>query len=87
MKNIIHFLSLLFAMFAFSQQEASNWYFGENAGIKFNANGTVTAVTDGQLFTREGCATMSNSVGQLLFYTDGITVYNRNHAPRCSKCS
>jgi hypothetical protein len=28
---------------------------------------------------QEGCATISNSSGQLLFYTDGITVYNRNH--------
>jgi len=30
-----------------------NWYFGENAGIRFNADGSVTALTDGNLNTVE----------------------------------
>lgn len=80
MKKIILFsFTLLFTSLAFSQQEASVWYFGHNAGIKLNTNGTVTALTDGQLNTGEGCATIADSNGNLLFYTDGITVYNRNH--------
>lgn len=29
--------------------------------------------------TGEGCAVMSTNSGQLLFYTDGITVWDRNH--------
>lgn len=29
--------------------------------------------------TGEGCATISNSSGDLLFYTDGVTVWNKNH--------
>lgn len=62
-----------------AQGEANIWYFGENAGLDFN-NGSPVALTNGQLVTEEGCATISNSSGQLLFYTDGITVYNRNHA-------
>jgi gliding motility-associated-like protein len=62
----------------FSQGEANIWYFGENAGLNFN-NGNPVALTNGQLVTDEGCATISDSSGQLLFYTDGITVYNRNH--------
>lgn len=62
----------------FSQGEANIWYFGENAGLDFNS-GSPVAITNGQLNTTEGCATISNASGQLLFYTDGITVYNRNH--------
>jgi gliding motility-associated-like protein len=79
MKKIILLPFLFFTSFAFSQQEASNWYFGKNAGIKFNTDGSVTALTNGQLNTNEGCASLSNSNGDLLFYTDGITIWNKNH--------
>lgn len=62
------------------QGEASNWYFGNQAGIRFNNDGTVTAVNNGRLNTTEGCATISDASGNLLFYTDGITVHDRNHS-------
>lgn len=64
---------------SFAQAEASNWYFGENSGIRFNANGTVSPLSNGKLSTIEGCATISDSNGNLLFYTDGINVWNKNH--------
>ena len=79
MKKIYLLTIFFFTTLAFSQQEASVWYFGQNAGIKFDASGTITALTDGQLSTSEGCATIANSSGDLLFYTDGITVWNKNH--------
>jgi gliding motility-associated-like protein len=63
-----------------AQLEASNWYFGFNAGLRFDPiTNDVTPLTDGQLRTDEGCSTISDSQGNLLFYTDGITVYNQNH--------
>jgi gliding motility-associated-like protein len=74
LKTLFFFTSL-----AFAQQQASNWYFGYNAGVKFNSDGTVTALTDGQLFTDEGCASLSDNNGNLLFYTDGVTIFNKNH--------
>ena len=65
---------------SYAQSEASNWYFGYGAGIKFNSfTNTITPVNDGQLFTNEGCATISNSNGDLLFYTDGGTIWNNTH--------
>lgn len=79
MKKIILVSFLLFTSFVFSQQEASNWYFGSGAGIKFHPDGSVTALTDGKLITSEGCASLSNSNGDLLFYTDGTTVWNKSH--------
>ncbi|GGI57115.1 T9SS type B sorting domain-containing protein [Winogradskyella haliclonae] len=61
-----------------AQNEASNWYFGDNAGIRFNQDGSITALSDGQLSTDEGCTSISDTNGQLLFYTDGITVFDTN---------
>ena len=64
----------------FAQNEASFWYFGQNAGLQFDAStGTVSAITDGQINTLEGCTSISDSNGNLLFYSDGSTVWNRNH--------
>lgn len=69
---------LLYSIVVFSQGEANNWYFGNHAGLSF-ASGSPVALTDGQLVTDEGCATISTASGQLMFYTDGTTVYNKNH--------
>lgn len=69
---------LLISQYSFSQNQTNNWYFGYKAGLSF-ASGTPVALTNGMLNTSEGCATISNANGNLLFYTDGITIYNRNH--------
>lgn len=59
-------------------QEDNIWYFGGNAGLDFN-NGAPVPLTDGQLNTLEGCASIAGPTGDLLFYTDGVTVWNKNH--------
>jgi hypothetical protein len=71
-------LLLLYAQ-AFGQGENNHWYFGFEAGLDFNTS-PPTALTDGMLSTIEGCATVSNAAGELLFYTDGTTVWDRQHA-------
>ena len=68
----------LIAFSGYSQKESANWYFGYNAGLNFNGE-SITALLDGQLDTNEGCATISNSKGELLFYTNGVIVWDRNH--------
>ncbi|MBV1888158.1 MAG: T9SS type B sorting domain-containing protein [Urechidicola sp.] len=62
----------------FSQGEANIWYFGENAGLDFN-NCNPQPITDGSLNTLEGCSSFSDPSGNLLFYSDGTNVWNRNH--------
>ena len=81
MKKIaILIITLLCCAFSNAQKEASNWYFGDKAGISFNIDAdTVTAVSDGELSTEEGCTSISDTNGNLLFYTDGRTAYNANH--------
>ncbi len=82
MKNTLILLLICFiGLNCIAQNEASNWYFGENAGISFNPNGSITELTDSQLNTDEGCTTISDANGDLLFYTDGITVWDRLHRP------
>lgn len=64
--------------FCFAQNEANIWYFGLNGGLDFNQN-PPTPDYYGQINTFEGCATMCDSSGQLMLYSDGVTVWNRNH--------
>lgn len=59
-------------------QQSNVWYFGVYAGLNFNTT-PPTALTDGQLNTFEGCTSISDYNGQILFYSDGTTVYNRMH--------
>ena len=79
MKQQIFFLTLSLVCFlSFSQNAANWWYFGQNAGLDFSS-GSPVAVFNGQLKTSEGCATISDNNGNLLFYTDGVTAYNNQH--------
>ncbi len=80
MKKSFFLLIILLQIYnsVYGQNEFNIWYFGGNAGMDFNS-GTATLLTNGALNTSEGCATVSNSSGQLLFYTDGLKVWNANH--------
>ena len=68
----------LFPLFLLAQKEGNIWYFGEYAGLDFNG-GSPVVLMDGMLNTLEGCASICDANGNLLFYTDGMTVYNKNH--------
>lgn len=61
-----------------AQLETSVWYFGRNAGLDFKSE-NPTILTDGALDNWEGVASFSDSLGRLLFYTDGQTIWNREH--------
>ena len=75
---LIIFFLLFFSTPTFAQKEAANWYFGAGAGLDFNS-GSPVALINGQLNTAEGCTTISDKNGNLLFYTDGSIVYDRSH--------
>ena len=76
--TLLFVLTLASSISLFAQKQAWNWYFGDHAGISF-AGGNATALLNGSLSTGEGCATISDSTGNLLFYTDGRFVYNAQH--------
>lgn len=76
--TVLIFIFLLHAGVGYSQKEFSQWYFGNGAGINFSS-GAPVALTDGNLFTEEGCASVADSKGNMLFYTNGITVWDHRH--------
>ena len=77
-KNYFLFLFLILVQYCSSQNQGNIWYFGHYAGLSFN-NGVATSINGGQLNSNEGAASICNKNGQLLFYTDGEKIWNRNH--------
>ncbi|MCX6275516.1 MAG: T9SS type A sorting domain-containing protein [Bacteroidetes bacterium] len=81
-KIYIYFIIFLVSLFAeqkaIAQKEGNIWCFGAGAGIDFNSGSPVffPGVAMNQW---EGVSSIANANGQLLFYSDGITVWNRNH--------
>ncbi len=83
MKKFACCFLLLFMTFLsslFSQKESNNWYFGNFAAITFNTkSGSPVALRNDKLNTCGGSATVSDKNGNLLFYTDGNSIWNRKH--------
>ncbi|RDK88583.1 T9SS type A sorting domain-containing protein [Marinirhabdus gelatinilytica] len=75
MKHFYLTLSLILAIsISFGQNEKNHWFFGQNAYIDFNT--ATPTVTTGNLNTGEGCSSVADASGNLLFYTDGRNVYD-----------
>jgi len=79
MKHFLLLAGFLAVQSLSAQHEFDNWYFGSNAGVSF-VSGSPVNLSGGQISTNEGCSSMSDGAGNLLFYTDGQTVYDKNHA-------
>ncbi len=90
MKRYISFYFLLLNTFSYAQSRNINWCFGDSAGINFNTGTPVPFSTS--MDSRGSCTSISDSLGNLLFYTtapdrdlylEGYSkltcVYNRNH--------
>lgn len=69
---------VVFSTFLFSQNETNKWYFGLPAGLDFMTN-PPAILSNGVLSTQEGCASVADAAGNLLFYTGGSTIRNSQH--------
>lgn len=69
-------VNMLAALSCFGQGEINNWYFGNNAAMTFNS-GVPVALSGSALVSYEGSSSISDSAGNLLFYTNGINVWNK----------
>jgi gliding motility-associated-like protein len=78
MRKYLVFIIILTIKISFAQNQANYWYFGTHCGLNFTA-GMPVVLLDGQTNTNVGCATISDSIGNLLLYTAGHYLYNRNH--------
>lgn len=59
-------------------KRANIWYFGNKVGLDFNFS-PPKVLTDGAMNTYEGCASICDKSGALLFYTNGVNIFNKNH--------
>lgn len=78
MRTLLLFCFLIGCSTVNAQHEYDNWYFGDSCAISF-ASGYPVNLPNGSLVTQEGCSSISDSSGNLLFYTNGINVWNANN--------
>ena len=76
--RFIVFIILLLSNGLYSQRQADNWYFGDKAGINFN-QGNINILNNSELNTFAGSSSISDKNGNLVLYTNGQTVWNKNH--------
>ncbi|MEA3496503.1 MAG: hypothetical protein U9R42_10750, partial [Bacteroidota bacterium] len=84
-KNIIkHYLIFTGIFFivqispVYGQLEAKHWYFGTWQGLRFENNSPVK-IYDSKMSSQVGSSCISDKYGNLLFYSDGKTIWNKNH--------
>lgn len=78
-----YFTSLLFLLSVLlvtstAAQFDNNWYFGRKAGLQFGVNGPQV-LHNSAMTSSEAAASISDEDGNLLFYSSGVQVFNRNH--------
>ena len=62
----------------FSQGEFDQWRFGNYSGLDFNFNPPVS-ISGSAMYTPSCPASVSDSLGNLLFYSYGGTIWNKNN--------
>jgi len=82
MKKTLNFFTLillhLLTFNSSAQLEFSNWYFGQYVGLTFSTS-PPSAINNSSMFAGEGCASISDNNGNLLFYANAQMIYNSNH--------
>jgi hypothetical protein len=81
---LILFFVLLLPFISYSQgKEANIWYFGQWAGIDFNSGSPPVTLLNSQMSAggggSSGSASIADSNGNLLFYSNGLNIWNKNH--------
>jgi len=76
-RGLIVAFGLLITQLLFSQKFANNWLVG-NFGLEFQ-NDSVSIRKDYAPHENRGAGIISDQNGDLLFYTDGFSVWNKNH--------
>ncbi len=75
LRNTITISGLCLSVLLCAQPQYRNWFFGYNAGLDM-ATDTPTPIGGSPMQTDEGVAGISDENGQLLFHTNGGTVWN-----------
>jgi gliding motility-associated-like protein len=66
----------------YSQNQTRIWFFGDELGLDFRTSTPTvidSKIVPNEIFDAESAAVASDDNGNLIFYTDGVTVWNKNH--------
>lgn len=78
-KTLFLFLTcLLYVGRAYAQKEANIWAFGNGMALNFKAD-TTEIRSEIAIQLPVACASIADKNGNLLFYTDGVTMWNGEH--------
>jgi len=78
-KKILPFFFFILSFLSIqAQKESWHWYFGEYAGLDFSS-GSPVADTNGKTAISSCTSSVSDTAGMLLFYSNSLTVWNKNH--------
>lgn len=69
---------LLWVSLGAGQTYSTKWYFGTHAGLDFSTS-PPTVIASPNLNTTGGMSSITDTAGNLLFYTDGSTIWNSQH--------
>ncbi|MBK6730271.1 MAG: T9SS type A sorting domain-containing protein [Bacteroidetes bacterium] len=75
--KFLFILLVLLHQQVFSQNRAINWAFGDSAGLNFTTEPPTPFLSSIVMY--EPCASISDDTGNLLFYTNGKTIWNAAH--------
>lgn len=76
--TIVVLLATLTSSLLAQSRYYDTWHFSDSVGLDFRSGAPVPI--RGNIRALEGCAVMCNpQTGDLLFYTNGVKVWNRNH--------
>lgn len=79
-RNLLVAICSLLCLNAKSQLEYYKWYFGNQAGINFTTNPPTPITTGNAMNCVDNSGIISDSLGNVLFYSNGMTVWNKNNA-------
>ncbi len=77
-KIFVAFAVLLIINSSFAQKEYYKWYFGNQAAMDF-VSGAPVNITGSNMVATDNPATVSDATGNLLFYSNGLKVWNKNN--------
>ena len=88
-KILLLFFSILLSCSLYAQKEANWWFFGAGNSLDFNNTATINDnqgnPTDrmplagtGTIYSGEGCFSLSDVDGNLMMYSDGMTIWDKS---------
>lgn len=77
----ISILFLCMCSFCYAQKETNNWVFGKKVTLNFPTLPKAPPITSftSDLIAIAGSSSISNKKGELILYTDGVTVWNKKN--------